>query len=65
MKKYKLPKTLTLDLKKWRCGGDYGVKGESSLGRGETELLNKQGCMCCLGQFAEQAGINRKDLRNA
>ena len=54
--KYKLPKVLVLDYEKWRCGGFWGQK-DSSLGKGETRLLNYHGYMCCLGQFSEQCGI--------
>ncbi len=60
MKNFNLPKTLVLDLKKWRCG--YGGNSECKLGTGPTKLLNKKGKMCCLGQFAEQAGIPKASL---
>lgn len=55
------PKEYTLDCARWRCGEDLGFGNvqqiDNSLGRGETALLNKEGYMCCLGQFAEQAGV--------
>ena len=40
-------KTIEIDRSKWRCGGE----GASAKGKGETELLNAQGYMCCLGQM--------------
>ena len=53
-------KTLTLDVNKWRCGANGGYK----LGEGDTELLNSEGFMCCLGQFASQLNpiIKTEDL---
>lgn len=49
-----------LDMKVWRCGGDeFGTNG---LGSGETAMLNDQGYMCCLGQFAAQAGVGKSYL---
>ena len=56
-------KTLILDVKKWRCGGESNVK-ENYKGIGDTCLLNQKGKMCCLGQFAPQLNpeIKRKDL---
>ena len=51
----KRPKdTYTLDVRKWRCGGS----GEHALGEGDTYLRNSRGYMCCLGQFAEQRGVD-------
>jgi hypothetical protein len=47
----------TLDIAKWRCGGDvWNVCKNSrySTGEGETSLRNNEGYMCCLGQFAYQ-----------
>ncbi len=44
---------LTLDCSKWRCGGF----GKNTYGQGSTALLNKEGFMCCLGQFGEQLGV--------
>lgn len=45
-------KILTLNFKKWKCGQD----GDENVahGRGGTKLLNNEGYMCCLGQFATQ-----------
>lgn len=49
----KLPETLYLDLKKWRCGGDSRSK-KKRMGHGETYLLNNEGYSCCLGQWIQQ-----------
>ena len=54
MKQLTKPKTLTLDIKKWRCGDNYG--GNKSLGEGDTALGNEEGYQCCLGQFSLQLG---------
>lgn len=43
----------TLDVAKWRCGGD----GPNRLGEGKTRMLNNEGFSCCLGQFAKQVGV--------
>jgi len=60
---YKLPKTLTLDYKKWKCGCDGGgIKNRH--GVGDTFLLNDQGYMCCLGQFSLQANIPKRHMIN-
>lgn len=48
-------KKIILDYSKWRCGRE----GANRLGEGETQLLNKEGFMCCLGQQALQ---EREDL---
>lgn len=48
---------------KWRCGGDSQVRGRK-LGKGNTQLLNEQGYMCCLGQVARQCGIGSKAILN-
>lgn len=53
-------KTLFLDIHKWRSGG----LGKNRLGPEVTALLNEQGGMCCLGQFALQGGIQKKDILN-
>jgi hypothetical protein len=52
------PKKLILDYSKWRCGGD----GENKIGEGHTELLNKYGFACCLGQFGLQLGLFEDDI---
>lgn len=43
-------KKLILDYSTWRCGGNDLNK----LGIGDTCLINKEGFMCCLGQFSLQ-----------
>lgn len=50
---------LTLDLNKWRCGGD---NGPYKWGDGETCLLNDNNKMCCLGQFGLQCGLRRREI---
>jgi hypothetical protein len=45
-------KKFVLDYSKWRSGGD----SETKVGDGKTCLLNKDGYMCCLGQWALQEG---------
>lgn len=52
------PKKLILDYSKWRCGGE----GVYSIGHGDTQLLNAEGFLCCLGQFGQQCGIPDEDL---
>lgn len=52
------PKKLILDYSKWRCGGD----ADNKLGEGYTELLNKHGFACCLGQFGLQLGLFEDDI---
>lgn len=57
-------KTLILKEAKWRCGDVTtnpikeidGKKVEIDVcrGKGNTELKNKEGYMCCLGQFTQQ-----------
>jgi hypothetical protein len=44
---------LIIDRSKWRTG---------SHGKGITQLLNKEGYMCCLGFRCYQMGIPKKDL---
>jgi len=57
-------KTLILDFSKWRAGGD-DIK-ENKIGKGNTQLLNGQGYMCCLGQFSLQLdkNLNKNDIKN-
>lgn len=67
MKNIKKPKVLILDCKTWRCGGDEHLEKtplENCLGKGETVLLNKEGYMCCLGQFSLQVNpeLKSKDI---
>ena len=58
----KLPKTLVLNYKTWRCGGDTG--NMNSHGTGSTSLRNPEGYECCLGQFASQCGVPKNTLLN-
>lgn len=50
-------KKLILDYSTWRCG----YNGPNKLGEGVTALLNKEGYMCCLGQFAKQLNSDVED----
>ncbi len=52
MKKY------ILDYSTWRCGDD----GVNKVGYGTTMLLNKEGYMCCLGQFCIQEGASKEKI---
>lgn len=47
-----------LDYSTWRSG-DISV---NKVGEGDTNLLNKDGYSCCLGQFAQQKGVRRHKL---
>lgn len=47
-----------IDRSKWRCGDD----GEHQVGIGDTQMLNAEGYMCCLGQVARQLGVPDVDL---
>lgn len=48
-------KKLILDQSKWICGTPAENDNKNNcLGSGETKLLNTEGFMCCLGQFAKQ-----------
>ncbi len=49
----KLPKKLVLDYKRWVCG-DEKLDNKCSHGTGDSSLLNKNGYMCCLGQWCRQ-----------
>lgn len=46
-------KELILDEATWRCGNCSG-NSNNRRGEGPTRLLNDEGFMCCLGQFALQ-----------
>ena len=58
MKTYQLPSVLTIDYSKWRCG----FNGKNQVGKGDTKLHNDEGYECCLGQWANQAGVQTGDL---
>src|SRR5690349_14249491 len=49
---------LTINRAKWRTGSYSSYR----TGKGETQLLNTEGCMCCLGFRCQQLGIPKKDL---
>jgi len=49
-----------LDTSRWRSG-EKSAKNKT--GSGVTAMYNKEGFMCCLGQFAQQKGINLPELR--
>ena len=58
-------KKLILDESKWRCGGDSpNPKNRRGKIGTETQLLNEQGRMCCLGQFSLQLNkkLKKKDI---
>lgn len=52
-------KKLILDYSKWICGG-----GLNKLGEGSVALLNKEGYMCCLGQWSLQLGATDQAILN-
>ena len=63
----KLPKELVLNYRTWVCGvpteGFHNGRVKNSChGSGDTNLLNSNGHMCCLGQFAKQAGCINKQI---
>ena len=47
-----------LDYSTWRSGDSSANK----VGNGDTKMLNDEGYSCCLGQFAQQKGIQRNNL---
>lgn len=60
---------LIINRSKWRTGGDPDItdstnKKENVTGKGDTQLLNNEGFMCCLGFRCQQMGIPKKDLLN-
>jgi hypothetical protein len=55
--------TLTLDYSKWRCGGAEEIDTNTNvLGKGSTRLMNTEGFMCCLGQFALQLDFSKGEI---
>jgi hypothetical protein len=56
-------RTLILNLKTWRCGGNTTIsaKYNSFMGHGSTLMRNNIGYSCCLGQWAEQI-ITKEEL---
>lgn len=53
-------KQLIIDRAKWRTGGE----GYHHTGIGDTQLLNDDGYMCCLGFYCLQAGIPSEKILN-
>lgn len=51
---------VVIDRSKWRTGCD----SENRTGEGYTELLNKEGYMCCLGFCMNASKVAKKDLRS-
>lgn len=51
-------KSYTLVISDWRCGHFAPPESGRRLGLGFTSMLNDEGRMCCLGQFARQAGVS-------
>lgn len=63
MKSYELPEQLILNYRKWVCGF-FSVNGsDNGVGNGDSMLLNSNNEMCCLGQWMEQSGVCRSNLR--
>jgi hypothetical protein len=61
-KKLKRPEVFYLNYKRWVCGQSGVNNGVNRLGLGDSMLLNKEGYMCCLGQYSEQCKIDKKAL---
>lgn len=54
---------LTLDRSKWICGSpNYNFTTLNCLGKGNVLLLNEEGYMCCLGQFALELGATMSQI---
>ncbi len=51
----------TLDVNKWRCGSS-SMEPSNRKGEGKTRMLNTEGYMCCLGQFALQEGCTPAEI---
>ena len=49
-----------LDVSTWRCGNP--AFPPSYIGKGDTFMLNDEGYMCCLGQFAKQKNVSDEHL---
>ena len=52
-----------LDVSKWKSGNEH-LDPDNVWGVGITALLNDDGYMCCLGQFALQKGVAPETLLN-
>lgn len=65
-----IKQTFTIDCNTWRCGDKQvnvktdpvDINSNTSLGMGNTSLLNEQGFMCCLGQIAKQLDVYQGSL---
>jgi len=55
-------KKFTINRSIWRCG-TLSDDLNKRHGEGETQLLNREGFMCCLGQVCEQAGVPKDRLK--
>ncbi len=53
----------TLDVSKWICGDGRSNAG-NGVGEGPSRMLNYDGYMCCLGQFAKQEGCSEDELKH-
>lgn len=53
-----------LDYSTWRSGGEEYDDSDNVVGKGDTELLNEEGYMCCLGQLCLQLGLVEEDIRD-
>jgi hypothetical protein len=52
------PKKLILDYSTWRSGEN----GKHAVGEGRTELRNREGFCCCIGQWSIQCGADPEEL---
>jgi hypothetical protein len=52
---------VTIDRSKWRTG----LNSTNQTGEGRTELLNKEGYMCCLGFCMAASKVAKKNLLDA
>ena len=48
-----------LDVSKWRSGEYFDP---NCTGEGDASMLNEEGYMCCLGQFAKCKGVSDEEL---
>lgn len=47
------PQKFVIDRNRWRSGHNGSIK----TGEGNTQLLNREGYMCCLGFISQQCGV--------
>lgn len=65
-------KKFTIDRAKWRTGGAEGGPRRPGApetprfltGEGDTQLLNEEGFMCCLGFFSLSCGYSEEEILN-